>query len=109
MKSKPILPLPVVKALNKLGQDINDARRRRRITMELMAQRAGISRSTLAKIEKGDPVTSLGGYASALFVLGMTNRLSDLVDANHDLTGRQIFDENLPQRVRSKNTKKRKK
>ena len=94
------LPIPVISALRKLGQDINDARRRRRITAELMAQRAGLSRSTIGKIEKGDPTTSMGSYGAVLFVLGMEKRLSDLVDSMHDLVGRRLEDENLPQRVR---------
>lgn len=45
------LPIPVINALRKLGQDINEARCRRRVTLELMAERAGLSRSTLGKIE----------------------------------------------------------
>lgn len=94
------LPVPVIKALRKLGQDIKDARRRRRITVELMAQRAGLSRSTIGKIEKGDPTASMGGYGAVLFVLGMEKRLGDLVDSMHDLVGRRLEDENLPQRVR---------
>lgn len=68
-----------------------------------MAERAGISRATICKIEKGDPTTSIGGYCSVLFVLGMTDRLSDLVGAAHDLTGRQLCDASLPQRVRLPN------
>ena len=64
--------------------------------MALMAERAGMSR----KIEKGDPGVSLGGYASVLFVLGLTDRLHDLVDANHDLVGRQLEEESLPKRIR---------
>ena len=35
-----------------------------------------------------------------LFVLGMTERLGDLADAVHDLTGRQLEEERLPRRVR---------
>ena len=93
-------PIPVMKALRKLGQDINDARRRRRITIELMAERAGLSRSTIGKIENGDPTASMGGYAAVLFVLGMQERLSDLVDSMHDHIGRRLEDENLPQRIR---------
>ncbi len=100
MKNTSKLSIPTVKALRKMGQDISEARRRRRIATELMSQRAGISRGTLAKIEKGDPTTSIGNYAAVLFVLGMIGRISDLVDANHDLTGRQIDTENLPQRIR---------
>ena len=98
------VPIPVITALRKLGQDINDARRRRRITVELMAQRAGVSRSTIGKIEKGDPTTSMGGYGAVLFVLGMEKRLSELVDSMHDLVGRRLEDENLPQRARIPHT-----
>ncbi len=65
-----------------------------------MAERAGVSRTTIAKIEKGDPTTSIGAYASVLFVLGMVNRFNDLVDITHDLVGRQLDEEKLPQRVR---------
>lgn len=100
MKRKVHLPIPAIKALYKMGKDINEARRRRRITMELMAERAGVSRVTISKIEKGDPTTSIGAYASVLFVLGMIKQLTNLVDAVHDFTGRQLADENLPQRVR---------
>ena len=103
MKKPVNLPIPVMKALRKVGRDINDARRRRRIAVALMAERAGLSRATIGKIEKGDPTTSMGGYAAVLFVLGMVDRLSDLVDAIYDVTGRQLVDEKLPQRIRLPN------
>ena len=106
MKTPVHLPIPAFLALKKLGQDISDARRRRRIPTNLMAKRAGISRATISKIEKGEPATSIGGYAAVLFVLDMTNRLRDLVDAVHDLTGRELQDEQLPQRIRVPNKKK---
>lgn len=105
MKNMTNLPIPAIKALRKVGQDINDGRRRRRITIELMAERAGLSRATIGKIEKGDPTTSMGGYASVLFVLGMESRLSDLVDSVHDCVGRRLEDERLPQRVRTPHRK----
>lgn len=107
---KPInLPIPAVRALHKVGSDINEARRRRRITIELMAQRASLSRATIIRIEKGDPNSSIGGYAAVLFALGMIDRLDSLVDAIHDITGRQLEDEKLPQRVRLPNNSKGKK
>ena len=90
----------MTRVLRKLGQDINEARRRRRITIALMAQRAGLSRATIGKIEKGDPTTSMGGYASALFVLGMEKQLGELIDSAHDRLGRALEDERLPKRVR---------
>jgi transcriptional regulator with XRE-family HTH domain len=107
MKKTPHLPIPVISALQHLAQDINNARRRRRITIALIAERAGISRATIGKIEKGDPAVSIGGYASVLFVLGMINRLSDLVNSAHDLVGRRLEDEKLPQRVRIPKVKSR--
>ncbi len=100
MTNKPSLPIPAQKALRKLGQDIKDSRRRRRIPVALMAERAGLSKATLGKIEKGDPSVSMGGYASVLFVLGLTDRLGNMADAIHDAVGRQLDEENLPKRIR---------
>ena len=56
------IPVPVARALRKLGHDIRDARRRRRIPVSILAERASISRTTLHKAEKGDPGVSLGTY-----------------------------------------------
>jgi DNA-binding XRE family transcriptional regulator len=95
------LPIPVKKALKKLGQDIRSARIRRRITMDLMAKRASISRTTLTKIEKGDPTVSLGTYATIFFILGMVSHLANALDLNKDELGRDLEQANLPQRVRS--------
>jgi transcriptional regulator with XRE-family HTH domain len=94
------IPLPVRRALSKLGADIRDARRRRRIPTAVMAERAMIVRATLQKAEKGDPGVSMGTYATLLFVLGLTDRLADLADARHDATGLALEDERLPQRIR---------
>jgi transcriptional regulator with XRE-family HTH domain len=93
-------PLPVKRALKKLGQDLRDARRRRRIPMELAAERADISRATLSKIEKGDDGVSLGAYAKVLFILGMAGRLAELADPTFDTLGMDLEAEHLPQRIR---------
>ena len=93
-------PIPVVRALRKLGREIRDARRRRRIPVAILAQRASISRSTLSKVEKGDPNVSLGLYATVLFVLGMVDRVADLADPRHDTVGLALEEENLPRRIR---------
>jgi DNA-binding XRE family transcriptional regulator len=91
-------PLPVKRALAKLGQDIRNARVRRRITTTIMAERAFITRPTLRKVEKGDPGVSLGIYATVVFVLGLTTRLADLVDARADDVGLALEEERLPKR-----------
>ncbi len=100
-RSQQALPLGVRRALQKLGMDLSGARRRRRIPMALMAERAFISRTTLARVEKGDPGVSMGIYASVLFVLGMADRLGDLADAARDPVGLSLEEERLPRRIRT--------
>lgn len=95
-----MVPIPVRRALRKLGQDIRDARLRRRIPTAVMAERASISRTTLNKIENGDSGVSLGNYANVLFVLGMAERLGDLADVRTDTVGLGLEEERLPQRIR---------
>jgi transcriptional regulator with XRE-family HTH domain len=107
MRSTPPLPLPVKRALAKLGQDIRSARLRRRITTTLMAERAFITRTTLRKIENGNPGVSLGIYATVMFVLGLTPRLADLADTRSDEVGLQLEDERLPKRIRQPGTGRR--
>ncbi len=101
------LPIPVTRALRKLGHDIKDARRRRRIPMAIAAQRASISKPTLIKVERGDPGVSIGSYATVLFILGMADRLAELVDPKNDPVGLQLEEENLPQRIRGASRQKR--
>lgn len=94
------LPIPVSRALRKLGHDIKDARRRRRLPMFIVTQRASISEPTLIRIEKGDPKVAIGSYVTVLFVLGMADRIADLVDPKNDPVGLQLEEENLPKRIR---------
>jgi hypothetical protein len=94
------VPVPVARALRKLGHDIRDARRRRRIPVTILAERVSVSRTTLNKAEKGDPGVSLGTYATVLFALGMVGRLADVADPRHDAIGRELEEENLPERIR---------
>src|SRR5579884_3753171 len=94
------LPIPVLRSLRKLGQDIRDARRRRRIPAAILAARASISRTTLNKIEAGDEGVYIGNYAAVLFALGLADRIADLADASHDKIGRELEEEQLPERVR---------
>jgi transcriptional regulator with XRE-family HTH domain len=103
-RTTPPLPLAVRRALRKLGADIRDARRRRRIPAALLAQRAMTSHVTLAKVERGEPSVSIAVYANALFVLGMVDRLGALADASTDEVGLALDEERLPQRVRRRST-----
>ena len=93
-------PIRVKRALRKLGEDIWDARRRGYLPVKLVAARAGISRSTLSRIEKGDEGVGIVAYAKVLFVLGMIERLGDLADAKWDKIGLVLEAEKLPKRIR---------
>lgn len=90
------------KALAKLGADIRDARRRRRLPMAVVADRAFTSRATLQRIEKGDPAVSVGIYAAVLQALGLLEGLGELADPSVDSVGQTMADEALPRRVRLK-------
>lgn len=94
------LPIPVLRALRKLGQDIRDARRRRRIPVAILAERASIGKMTLNRMEKGDSAVAAGNYATVLFTLGLIDRLADLADATSDKVGRALEEEHLPERIR---------
>jgi DNA-binding XRE family transcriptional regulator len=94
----------VLRSLAKLGIDIATARRKRNLTVVMMAERIGVAKSTYLKVEKGDPSVSMGVYAMALFVLGLGDALGDIVDPRRDDIGLLLDAQRLPKRVRPKKT-----
>jgi hypothetical protein len=89
----------VRRTLRKLGADIHDARRRR-LPMEVVAERAFTSRSTLQRIEAGDATVGIGIYASVLQALGLLDGLGEIADISHDSVGQALASADLPERVR---------
>lgn len=71
-------------ALESLGNDVRGARLRRGIAVADLAVRAGTSPSTIARLEKGDPGVGIGVLAGILVVLGLVERLADLIDIRKD-------------------------
>ena len=102
MKSSALDPLPskLRRALAKLGADIAIARRKRNLTIMMMAERIGAAKSTYLRIEKGEPTVSMGLYAMTLFVLGFGEAVGDLVDVRRDDIGLLLDADRLPKRVR---------
>lgn len=96
------VPLPVERAILKLGSDISLARRRRHISQASLAERMGASLSTVRRMEKGDLRVPIHFFARALHVFGEIQALEDLLDTTKDDIGLTLMDENLPKRVRSK-------
>lgn len=90
----------VRRALRKLGSDIHDARLRRRLPMGVVAERAFTSRSTLQRIEAGDPGVGIGIYAAALQALGLLDGLASIADVSRDTVGQSLASADLPTRAR---------
>jgi len=97
-------PLPVVqRTLRELGDNIRLARLRRGFSAALVAERAGMSRTTLRAVEKGEATVTLGSYANVLHSLGLHLDLGDV--ARDDELGRKLQDAGLE--VRSRAPKRR--
>jgi DNA-binding XRE family transcriptional regulator len=99
-----VLPMPLRRSLAQFGHDLAVARRKRHLTVAMMAERTGLANGTYLRIEKGDPSAAMGAYAMALFVLGFGEVFSNLLDARRDEEGLLLDEERLPKRVRIKRT-----
>ena len=101
MAKKTVDILPATQdILSSMGEQIKLARLRRNLSVELVAERADISRATLWKVEKGDKTVAIGIYAAVLHALnGMDKDL--LLVAKDDTLGRTIQDLNLTVRKRA--------
>ena len=102
MRPQISLPINVQKTLKKLGRDIREARIRRRISTQLMADRVGTTRMTLRSIELGSSQVSIGFYATCLYVLGLLENLSVVADIANDKVGQALANDTLPKRIVTK-------
>lgn len=85
-------------AIRRIGHDLRRARLRRRLPMEIVAERAFISRPTLIRVERGDHAVSFGIYASVMHALGLMGPLANLLA--DDPVGADLEDAQLPRRIR---------
>ncbi len=98
-------PEEVRHALQLLGRDLSLARRRRRIPQRLMAARIGVNVETLSRLEKGDPTVGIGTFATALWIFGMTNRLSGLLSPGQDTVAQAMDIERTPSHIHEDGTR----
>ena len=89
----------VSRLLRSYGENLKLARLRRRYSAETVAQRAGISRKTLSRVEKGDSAVALGIYARVMQVLRLDEDLAKL--AVDDPLGRKLQDTALSPKRRA--------
>ncbi|NQU49786.1 MAG: helix-turn-helix transcriptional regulator [Planctomycetes bacterium] len=98
-KTAPQLPL-IKRLLATLGENIRLARLRRGFSMQIVAERAGMTRTTLRSIERGESGVTLGAYANVLHSLGLHQDLALI--ARDDELGRKLQDAELPIRKRAR-------
>jgi len=98
-------PLPVARSLARLGEAVSQARRRRNLTQQDLAERIGASANTVRRMEAGHPGTALVHLARAMQVFGELEQLNQLLDTPQDTIGLVLMNEQLPQRVRKPRSK----
>ncbi len=100
-RSKLALPAAASKAITLLGRDIATARKRRRIPQRLFAERMMVSLDTVQRLERGDPGVSLGVVVTALWALGLVDRIASVASPGADMVGTAEETKRLPRRVRA--------
>lgn len=101
MGKKAVTVLPSTeKILETMGEQIKLARLRRQLSVELVAERAGISRATLWNVEKGSPSVAMGIYAAVLHALNNMDK-DLLLIAKDDEFGKKLQDMNMQVKKRA--------
>lgn len=93
----------LLNVLKALGENIRLARLRRNLSTTMLSERAGMTRTTLRSIERGEPTVSFGAYANVLFSLGLEKDLSLI--AKDDEFGRRLQDADLVSHRKAKSKK----
>lgn len=91
-----MLPAAVEQILLQLGSNIHIARLRRNMRLSDLAKRVGVSRYTIADIEKGKPTVNIAAYVSTLWVLGLIDTLREVANPDQDTEGKALESTRLP-------------
>ena len=98
------MPLPVERALVAAGDDLALARRRRGLSTASMAERAGISKKTLYRLEQGDPGVSWGAVVRVLNILNLLPELNKALNTTNDALGLALMNKAVGKRIRVRKT-----
>ena len=99
---RPSPPLPVRRSLRQIADDLAAWRKLRGLTQAQLADRSGVHRDTISRLERGDGGVSLENVLRVLRGLGLLESLARSLDPYESDVGRLRSDEQLPQRVRPK-------
>ena len=99
MASKSV-PIAVRRANRKLAEDLTTWRKLKGLTQAQVADRAGVSRSALARLEGGEGGVTLESLLRVLRALGVLDTLTKALDPYESDVGRLRWGEELPQRIR---------
>ena len=100
MSTRPT-PVKTVRAARDLGDHLRSWRKLQGLTIEQVAQRSGVTRNTVSRLERGELTVGLDVLLNVARALGQLDRLVLSADPYESDLGRARADENLPQRVRS--------
>lgn len=95
-------PFEVEVSLKALGANIRTARLRRGLSAEVVAQKIGVTRQTVADAERGKPTTAIAVYAGLLWALGLVGQLAEVASPLTDEEGRALAMQHEPKRARSR-------
>ena len=90
MKRQNCIYPKAAQALQRLGENLRLARRRRNITAKMMAERANLSLMTLRALERGAPQVSMANYMAVIACLGFQDDVAAV--AANDVLGRDLQD-----------------
>lgn len=90
----------IFRAAEDIGEQLVVWRKLLGLTASDVAERAGVSRGTVSKVENGDPGVSYGAFLKVVRAVGILNDVVDATDPYNTDLGRARANETLPKRVR---------
>lgn len=95
------MPYATRAAASTIGEQLSAWRRMLGLPAKVVAERAGISTTTLSKLENGDTGVGIGAFLNVTRALGMMDRVVTATDPYETDLGRARADQALPKRIRS--------
>ena len=104
-KSYSVISDAALGSLMGLGDRLREARLRRNWTQAQTAEKAGLSESSVKKVESGSPRITMGAYLSLLDVFGLPTAFDAVVAAGEDSIGEALSRSQTRRRARSPGTR----